>query len=143
MSHTNFYLIYLRSDVLNTSNYWQEVIFRLNLEKAIFKLTQNVHRSTLSFSCIYSVLSHTPNAADIFLFTHFCISISEVLLIHTSCLLHDHTYLILFLSLFLFMNFSFLIMILIAFIILSVAVNYIIIILKKKLTQKSNIKITV
>ena len=65
------------------------------------------HRSTLSFSCICSVLSHTPPTADILLFTHFCISLCEVLLIHNSCLLHDYTYLILFLFLLLFMNFSF------------------------------------
>ena len=83
-----------------------------------------VHQSTLSFSCICSVLlSHTPLTADILLFAHFHISLCEVLLIHTPCLLHDYTYLILFLSIFLFMNFSFLIMILSVVIILSVAVS--------------------
>ena len=89
---------------------------------SLIKFFVPVHWSTLSFSCICSVLSHTPPTADILLFIHFYISLCEVLLIHTPCLLHDYTYLILFLSLFLFMNFSFLIMILIASIILSVAV---------------------
>ena len=35
---------------------------------------------------------------QLFLFIHFYISLCEVLLIHTRCLLHDYTYLILFLS---------------------------------------------
>ena len=35
---------------------------------------------------------------QLLLFTHFYISLCEVLLIHTRCLLHDYTYLILFLS---------------------------------------------
>ena len=55
----------------------------------------------------------------LFLFTHFYISLCEVLLILIPCLLHDYTYIILFLYLFLFMNFSFLIV----SIILSVAIE--------------------
>ena len=72
-----------------------------------------VHWSTLSFPCIYSILRHTPPTASILFFTYFYISLCEVLLIYTPCLLLDYTSLILFLCLFVFMNFSFLIMILI------------------------------
>ena len=49
-----------------------------------------VYRSTLSFSYICSVFSYTPPKADILLFIHFYISLCEVLLIHTPCLLHDY-----------------------------------------------------
>ena len=49
-----------------------------------------VYRSTLSFSQICSVFSYTPPKADILLFIHFYISLCEVLLIHTPCLLHDY-----------------------------------------------------
>ena len=59
-----------------------------------------IHQSTLYFSCICSVLSHTSPTTDILLFTHFYISLCEVLLIHTLCLLHECTYLIMFLYLF-------------------------------------------
>ena len=80
---------------------------------SLIKIFVLVHRSTLSFSCICSVLNHTAPTVDILLFIHFYISLCEVLFIHIPCLLHDYTYLILFLSLFFIYEFSFLIMILI------------------------------
>ena len=64
--------------------------------------------------CSYS---HTAPTADVRLVIHFFISLCEVLLIHTPCLLHNYTYLILFFIFVFIYEFSFLIMIVIVSII--------------------------
>ena len=50
---------------------------------SLIKIFVPVHRSTLSSSCICSILNHTAPTADILLVIHFYISLCEVLLIHT------------------------------------------------------------
>ena len=63
---------------------------------SLIKIFVPVYCSTLSSSCICSVLSHTAPTADILLVMHFYISPCEVLHIHTPFLLHNYTYLIVF-----------------------------------------------
>ena len=63
--------------------------------RSLIKIFMAAHPSALSSSWICFVVSHTALTADILLVIHFYISLCEVLLIHTPCLLHSYTYLIL------------------------------------------------
>ena len=93
---------------------WLQASLRFEGESLFWEFDSDFRARSSKYSvflvhllCSYS---HTAPTADVRLVIHFFISLCEVLLIHTPCLLHNYTCLILFFIFAFIYEFSFLIM---------------------------------